>query len=272
MKPSAFDYVRPASLAEAIAAMGGVAAPTPIAGGQSLLVLLRLRLTAVETLLEVGRLPGLLGAAAVQGGVRYGAGCTHAAFEDGAVPDVTGGFMRAVAGVIAYRAVRSMGTIGGSLALADPSADWPVCLLALGAEVLVLGAGGERRVATDEFLVGAFTTALRPGELIAGIEVPALPPGARWGYSKLARKHGAFADSLAACVWPAGGAPRVVLGATTGRPVLLRRTMAALAEGGAMPEGAMAADVADAEPDADAFRRRCHLATLRRALQQAGAG
>jgi hypothetical protein len=70
-------------------------------------------------------------------------------------------------------------------------------------------------------------------------------------------------------VWPKGGTPRVVLGATTGRPVLLRRTMAAWADGDAWPEAAMAADVADAEPDADAFRRRCHVATLRRALQQA---
>jgi carbon-monoxide dehydrogenase medium subunit len=270
VKPSAFEYVRPASLPAAVAALGVASPPTPIAGGQSLLVLLRLRLTAVETLLDVGRLPGLLDATAVPGGMRYGAGCTHAVFEDDAVPDVTAGFMRAVAAGIAYRAVRTMGTIGGSLALADPAADWPVGLLALGAQVVAVETSGERRLAMDDFLVGAFTTALRPGELLAGIEVAALPPGSRWGYNKLARKHGAFADSLAACVWPEGGAPRVALGATTGHPVLLRRTMAALAGGDALSEAAMVADVTDAEPDADAFRRRCHLATVRRALQQAG--
>ncbi len=269
MKPSAFGLVRPRGMADALEALRAGAGAAPLAGGQSLLPLLRLRLTALDTLVEVARLPELAGGTVVERGVRYGAACKHAAFEDGAMPDASLGFMRQVAAGIAYRAIRTMGTIGGSLALADPAADWPAALLALDAVVILLGQAGERRVAMDDFLVGAFTTALEPGELIAAIEVPALPSLSRWGYAKLARKHGAFADSLAACVWPKGGAPRVVLGATTGRPVLLRRTMAAWADGDAWREAAMAADVADAEPDADAFRRRCHMATLRRALQQA---
>ena len=270
MKPSAFTYVRPAALPEAFAALAGDLPPLPIAGGQSLLVLLRLRLTAATGLLDIGRLPGFAGSESCVGGMRYGAGCTHASFEDSVAADITQGFMSHVAAGIAYRAVRSMGTIGGSLALADPAADWPVGLLALGADVVVEGASGQRRLPIDGFLVGAFTTALEPGEMITAIEVRSLPPGSRWGYGKLARKHGAFADSLAACVWPAGGMPTVVLGATTSRPVLLRRTMAALPTSSGLPEAEMAADVVEAEPDADAYRRRCHLATLRKALLQAG--
>lgn len=276
MKPSAFDFVRPAALPEALAALSGPDAGVPLSGGQSLLVLLRLRLTAVERLVDVARLPELAGTARSQGGMRIGAATTHAAIEDGLVPDTSLGLMRHVAAGIAYRAVRNLGTIGGSLALADPSADWPLCLLALDAAVLLRGPGGERlvapagerRIAIDDFLVSAFTTSRATDELITGVVVPDLPAGSRWGYAKLARKHGAFADSLAAVVWPAGAAPRVALGATMTRPVLLRRTQDALAGAGGALDDAMAADVADADPDADSFRRRCHLATIRRAVSQ----
>jgi carbon-monoxide dehydrogenase medium subunit len=267
LKPSAFELVRPGGVAGALAALGAGVGAAPLGGGQSLLPLLRLRLTALHTLVEVGRLPELVGAAVVAGGVRYGAACTHAAFEDGALADASLGFMGRVAAGIAYRAIRTMGTIGGSLALADPAADWPAALLALNAVVILQGQDRERRVAIDDFLMGAFTTALEPGELIAAVEVPALPGLSRWGYAKLARKHGAFADSLAACVWREGGAPRVVLGATTSRAALLGRTMAALAAGRA-GDADILADIAEAEPDADAFRRRCHLATVRRALNE----
>jgi carbon-monoxide dehydrogenase medium subunit len=280
VKPTAFDFERPDALPAALELLAEPAASVPLSGGQSLLVLLRLRLTAPERLVDVARLPELIGATRSAGVMRIGAATTHAAIEDGLVPDTTLGLMRHAASGIAYRAVRNLGTIGGSLALADPSADWPVCLLALDASVRLHGPAGERRVKIDDFLISAFTTALVPGEILTAVQVPDLPEGSRWGYAKLARKHGAFADSLAAAVWPSGGTPRVVLGATTTRPALLRRTQQALvtrqalatqqagAERTAAIEAAMAEDVAEADPDADAYRRRCHLATVRRAVRQ----
>jgi aerobic carbon-monoxide dehydrogenase medium subunit len=267
VKPSTFDFVRPDALAGALDVLAGTSAAVPLSGGQSLLVLLRLRLTAPERLVDVARLPELTGAIQSAGSIRIGAATTHAAIEDGLVPDASLGLMQRVASGIAYRAVRNLGTIGGSLALADPSADWPLCLLALDATVILHGPAGERRVPVDDFLVTAFTTTLAAGEVLTGVNVPDLPAGSRWGYAKLARKHGAFADSLAAVVWPAGGTPRVALGATMTRPVLLRRTQEALAATGQW-ESAAATDVADADPDADTFRRRCHLAIIRRAVRQ----
>jgi aerobic carbon-monoxide dehydrogenase medium subunit len=268
VKPSAFEFVRPATLPDALAMLDDSA--VPLSGGQSLLLLLRLRLTAPETLVDIARLPELAASSLVEGSVRYGAATTHASIEDGLAPDASRGLMRFAASGIAYRAVRNLGTIGGSLALSDPAADWPLCLLALDATLLLQGPDGVRRVGMDAFLVSAFTTALQPGEIITAIDVPVLPEGSRWGYRKLARKHGAFADSLAAAVWPAGGAPRVALGATMRRAVLLRRTMAALDGARDGLDAAMEADVAEADPDADSYRLRCHLATLRKALQEMG--
>jgi carbon-monoxide dehydrogenase medium subunit len=270
MKPSAFDFVRPNTLPAALDMLADPPVSVPLSGGQSLLVLLRLRLTAPERLVDIARLPELTGTTRSAGTMRIGAATTHATIEDGLLPDTTLGLMRHAASGIAYRAVRNLGTIGGSLALADPSADWPVCLLALDASVILHGPAGERSVGVDDFLLSAFTTALAQGEILTAVQVPDLPEGSSWGYAKLARKHGAFADSLAAAVWPAWGTPRVVLGATTTRPTLLRRTQDALAAHAPAPEldAAMAADVADAEPDADAYRRRCHLATIRRAVRQ----
>ena len=267
MKPSAFDFVRPEALPAALALLAGPRAALPLAGGQSLLVLLRLRLTEADLLVDVGRLPELGGAALAGGCARIGAATTHAAIEDGLVPDASRGLMRHVAAGIAYRAVRNLGTIGGSLALADPSADWPLCLLALDAAVVLHGPRGARQVAIDDFLLSAFSTRLAADEILTAIEIPELAAGSRWGYAKLARKHGAFADSLAAVVWPAGGTPRVALGATMGRPVLLPRTQAALPGSDAALDAAMRADIGDADPDADAYRGRCHVATLRQAIR-----
>jgi carbon-monoxide dehydrogenase medium subunit len=268
VKSSAFDFMRPDTLTDAIGVLAGSRPAVPLAGGQSLLVLLRLRLTAAELLVDVARLPELAGAVRYPGGLRIGAATTHAAIEDGLVPDQSLGFMREVASGIAYRAVRNMGTLGGSLALADPSADWPLGLLALDAGVVLHGPGGERELTMDEFLISAFTTRLAPDEIVTAVKAPDLTAGSRWGYAKLARKHGAFADSLAAAVWPAGGSPRVALGATMTRPVLLRRTQDALAAASGTLDEALVADIEQADPDADAFRRRCHLATVRRALRQ----
>ena len=262
MKPAPFDFVRPDSLPKAIGMLAGPDVSVPLSGGQSLLVLLRLRLTAPERLVDVARLPELTGAVRLAAGVRIGAATTHAAIEDRAVGDPSLGLMPQVASGIAYRAVRNLGTIGGSLAMADPSADWPLCLLVLDAAVVLHGPAGERLVQVDHFLVSAFTTTLGVGEIITAVQVPELPPGSRWGYAKLARKHGAFADSLAAVVWPVGGAPRVALGATMTRAVSLPRTQDALAaqwQAGQPDSLDLRRYRRRQSPTRMTYRRRCHL-------------
>jgi carbon-monoxide dehydrogenase medium subunit len=252
VKPSAFTLLRPTGLDATLAALADDNA-TPIAGGQSLLVLLRLRLTAAHTLVDLTN-AGLAHTTETPASVLFGAATTHAMIEDGRVPDPSLGLMPRVAAGIAYRAIRNVGTIGGSLALADPAADWPLCLLALNATIHTACPTGRRQIAIDDVLDTAFTTRLAPGELITAIEVPRLPPGTRWGYQKLARQRGAFADSLAIAIQPPNSPPRIALGATSRRPHILPDITAAA--------------IALADPDADPHKARCHLATAQRALAQ----
>jgi len=214
-------------------------------------------------------LADLKGARAEDGRLVLGAATTHADIEDGSVPDPGNGLMARVAGRIAYRAVRNHGTIGGSLALADPAADWPACLLALGAKVRISGAQGPRTVDIDAFLRGPYSTDLKAGEIITAVDIPSRP-ACRWGAAKVTRKSGAFASSMAIVVTGAGGPARVVLGATSSRPRLLPRLAAALAGGGGSDwDGLVEAEVRAADPDADAYAVRAHAATVRKAVREA---
>src|SRR5205823_4413057 len=126
---------------------------------------------------------------------------------------------------IAYRAVRTRGTFGGSLAHADPSADWVSAIAALGGEIVAEGPGGERRIAAADFFRGPFTTALAEDEVLRAVRVPRLSAAARWGYVKLCRKRGEFAHAMgAAVVDPERGIRRAVVGATGGAPRILADT------------------------------------------------
>ncbi|HZT50334.1 MAG TPA: FAD binding domain-containing protein, partial [Stellaceae bacterium] len=148
MKAPAFDYARPASLGEAIAMLAGAGGEALLmAGGQSLVAMLNLRVASPALVIDIARLPELQGGSEDADGVTLGAAVTHAAIEDGAVPDPSRGLMRRAAEGLAYRAVRNRGTIGGSLALADPAAEWPAVLAALDATAEVQGPAGARRIA-----------------------------------------------------------------------------------------------------------------------------
>ena len=219
MKPAAFDYVRPSTVAEAL----GVLAATPdakvLAGGQTLGPMLNLRLARPAVLVDITRIPELAAVAEDKDAVTIGATVTHAAIEDGRVPDPTGGFLARVARGIAYRAVRTRGTIGGSLAHADPAADWLACLTALRARVVIVGTGGTRQVRLSEFVRGAMETELASAELVTGIRIPRFPPEARFGFHKICRKTGEFADAIAVVVAiPPHAYLAAVVGATGGRP------------------------------------------------------
>ncbi|MGH6814515.1 MAG: FAD binding domain-containing protein, partial [Hyphomicrobiaceae bacterium] len=134
MKPAAFDYARPATVEEAVAMLAATPGAKVLAGGQTLGPMLNLRLVQPAVLIDIARIAELADVEEDAGSVTLGATVTHAAIEDRRVKDPTGGFLAEVARGIAYRAVRTRGTVGGSLAHADPAADWLSCLTALGAE------------------------------------------------------------------------------------------------------------------------------------------
>jgi carbon-monoxide dehydrogenase medium subunit len=193
-----------------------------IAGGQTLGPMLNLRLVQPTLIVDVTRIPELVRIEAGQDAVTLGACITHAAIEDGRVEDPTRGLMRRVASGIAYRAVRTRGTIGGSIAHADPAADWLTTFAALGAEVSIAGANSRRTVSIVDFVRGALDTVLAPAEIIDGIRLPRLSTRARTGYYKLCRKTGEFAEAIGAVVHdPDRNVFRAVIGATPGRPIVI---------------------------------------------------
>ncbi|QIB35364.1 FAD binding domain-containing protein [Ancylobacter pratisalsi] len=221
MKAARFDYERPENIAAALSALGR-GGSKPLSGGQSLGPMLNLRLARPPLLVDVGRLPELRRVEERADGILFGAGITHAEFEDGAVPDPTPGFLARIARGIAYRAVRNRGTMGGSLAHADPAADWPATLATLGAIVHLIAPTGQREMSVRDFIVGAFETALAPDEIVAGIFIPRCTPQARFGYRKSCRKVGEFAEAMCAVLAdPARGVHRLVIGATEARQIVV---------------------------------------------------
>lgn len=241
-----------------------------LGGGQSLGPMLNLRLARPARLVQLNRIAALQQVTSSATSVCYGAMLRHADFEDGRVEDGCGGMLRYVASGIAYRAVRNLGTLGGSLAHADPAADWMSCMMALNATLLTCTESEQRRHAAEGFMQAAFTTRLQAGEMIVAIEVPRLSAAARWGYAKFCRKSGEFSEATAAVVAdPPRAYARVVLGAVDGPPLLLEGLADRLAEAG------VAAALADSDAQVNACtsglaesRRQLCRAMVRRALAQ----
>lgn len=198
MKPAKFAYMHAASVDEALSALGEYGGEAKlISGGQSLGPLLNMRLSQPAVLIDIHRVEELREASASHGAVTYGAAVRHADVEDERVPDASRGLMTAAARGIGYRAIRNRGTLGGSLAHADASAEWPLVLSALHATAHVVSVDGSRTVPVDSFVTGFFTSALSDNELLHSIEVSRLPGNSTWGLSKFTRKVGEFAESLA---------------------------------------------------------------------------
>jgi carbon-monoxide dehydrogenase medium subunit len=228
VKPAAFTYARPQSWSEALQLVAAGARPG--AGTQSLGPLLNFRLAQPDTIADLRHLPDYAGVALAGDWLRIGAGTTHAAIEDGAVPGRVGEIMAGVARRIAYRPVRNRGTIGGSLAHADPAADWVAVLPTLGGTAVALGPRGERPIALAGFVTGIFETALAPDELLRAVEVPVLPAAARWGHWKFCRKVGEFSKATACVLQVPGEAPRAVLAALDGPPLVVADASALFAD------------------------------------------
>jgi aerobic carbon-monoxide dehydrogenase medium subunit len=234
MKPVAFDYQRPATLAEALQMLSEDPNAKVLAGGQTLAPLLNLRLVRPSRLIDITRIPELSLAALDGDGTIIGACVTHAAIEDARFADPTGGFLTEVARGIAFRAVRNRGTIGGSLVHADPAADWLAACLALSAEVVVANASGQHRLPLSRFVVGAMTNALTHAEMLTGVRIKKMSQGCRTGFAKLCRKTGEFAEAIAAIVDnpDQSKSTLVIGGAALGKPVVIEN---GLTEGFPMP-------------------------------------
>ncbi|HKR71219.1 MAG TPA: FAD binding domain-containing protein [Streptosporangiaceae bacterium] len=181
MIPAKFDYVKPGSVDEALRALadGGEDAKV-IAGGQSLLPLLRLRLAYLDLLVDVGGLDELHGVTDAGNDLLIGASTTHYQLVHDPLIAAHCGVIAEAAAMVADPAVRHRGTFGGSLAHGDPAGDLPAVAVALGATMIARGPGGERDIAASDFFVDYLTTALQPGEILTGVRVPKL--GGEWGY------------------------------------------------------------------------------------------
>jgi aerobic carbon-monoxide dehydrogenase medium subunit len=273
MKPAPFSYSRPKSLGEAVelVAQSGARA---LAGGQSLVPMLNLRLAPVARLIDLGGLAELRSVRNGGGSIIYGAMIAHAAFEDGDVPEASNGLIPFIAGQFAFRAVRNRGTIGGALALADPAADWLTTVVALEARLHLIGAAGRRVVAAEEFVLGPYLTALGEGELIEAIEVPKRATTERWGHAKVAMKVGEYAESMAIGLMDRkAGRARLVLGAADGAPILFPEIDQRALGGAASDElrHAVRHALLAADRDFTPAKLAMHTTTLLRAMAQAAA-
>ncbi len=274
MKSGAFEYVRPRSLTEALGILAEADGEAQLmAGGQSLVAMMNLRVASPALVIDIGRLGELREVSEDADSVSLGACVTHAAIEDGTVPDASRGLMAKAASLLAYRAIRIRGTIGGSLALADPAAEWPTVLTALGAQAILHSGSGRRTVAAGAFVTGIYQTGIAPGEIIEIIRIPKLSPASRWGYVKFCRKTGEFANALAAVVRdPERSYACAVLGAANGAPIVLARTSALVAAGRTAPEEfdrAIADDLAQAgDRHFDDFQLELYAVVAARAVAQ----
>jgi carbon-monoxide dehydrogenase medium subunit len=273
MKPAPFEYHRPASLAETFDLLDRYGDDGRLlAGGQSLVPALNLRLAAPRAVIDINRIPDLDAIRVTAARLVIGALARQEVLERSPLVREHAPLIASALPHVGHSAIRARGTIGGSLALADPAAELPACVVALGATIRVGRRGGTRDIAADEFFRGIYTTALGPGEIVTEILVPRPAAGWRWGFDELARRHGDFAlAGLAAGARVESGVvaeTRLVFFGVGSRPVRARRAEVALAGRRADAEALAAAGRAldgDLDPPGDvhgspALRR--HLARV----------
>lgn len=194
MKAAAFDYVKPTSIDEVISLLQEYGDDARLlAGGQTLMATLNMRLSEPELLIDITGIKSMRGIRVQGDALRIGALVTHTEIETNKLVERSAPILKAAAPHIAHRAIRNQGTWGGSIAYADPAAEWPTCLLALGGQVVAQGPNGERRIDVDAFFTGLYSTALQPDELLIACEVPLAGADHWFGFSELARRHGDYA-------------------------------------------------------------------------------
>ncbi|MBU3632412.1 xanthine dehydrogenase family protein subunit M [Polynucleobacter sp. AP-Feld-500C-C5] len=207
MKAAAFDYVKPKALSDALSLLeqGGDDARL-IAGGQTLLATLNMRLSEPSILIDITDVAELKGISVVGDKLRIGALVTHTEIEDSALVAKHAPLLKAAAPHIAHRAIRNLGTWGGSLAYGDPAAEWPACSLTLQATMVIHGPSGERKIAAKDFFIDLYTTSLEPDEILVATEIPLATSNQVFYFHELARRHGDYAVAgLAAVAEKQGG-------------------------------------------------------------------
>jgi len=266
MKPVSFDHERPETLADAVALLKNADGEAKvIAGGQSLGPMMNMRLAKPSLLVDITHIPELTQVTDTGDKLVFGACITHSQIEDGRVADASNNMMTTVAAGIAYRAVRNLGTIGGSLVHADPAADWIITLILLGAEVEAIGPKGNRRISLEDFMNAAFDTNLNDDEILVSIHVPKLSTDARWGYYKFCRKTGEFPEGMSAVlINKERNINRVVIGATDSRPMVVSDASNLIADSNLAATTINNSDLTD-----DKYLMQIHSVCLKRAIEQA---
>jgi aerobic carbon-monoxide dehydrogenase medium subunit len=219
MKSPPFSYIKAQSLAHLFSAMAEYGDDLRIlAGGQTLLASLNMRLSEPQLLIDIRGLSELKGIIVQNGMLRIGALATHTEIESSALVAQHSPMLAQAVPHIAHRAIRNLGTLGGSIAYADPAAEWPVCALALNAMIILKSAKGERKVSADDFFQGLYTTDMREDEIVIACEFPVIQVQQTHDFSELARRHGDYAVAgLAVCSEP--GNHRIAFLGIADRPI-----------------------------------------------------
>ena len=285
MKPAPFTYLRPSSLDDALHLLAEHGSDAkPLAGGQSLVPAMNFRLAQPAVLVDLNPIAALAGVQPHDdGSLRIGAMTRHRTVELSPIVARLAPMLTATMPFVAHVPIRTRGTLGGSLAHADPAAELPAVMLALDARIGVRSRAGARSIAAADFFLGLFTTALAADEILMDVTVPALAPGCGWAIDEVARRHGDFALAGAAAVValdPAGrvGTVRIGLFALHDRAVRASHAEQALHGNAPTPEviasAAAAAAAHDVDPAADVhassvYRRHLAQVVVRRVLARA---
>jgi CO/xanthine dehydrogenase FAD-binding subunit len=263
VKPAPFEYVVPRSLDEALGALGEDA--KALAGGQSLVPLLNFRLARPERIVDLNGVDELSYVRRSEGTLRIGALTRQATLERSRLVAAHWPLLTRAVKLVAHPAIRNRGTVGGSVAHADPAAELPVAMCAVDARFHVRSRDGERTIAATDFFQAPLMTALEPDELLVEIEVPAPPPGARAAFAEHARTHGDFALAGAAVVRAGREHAAIALLGAGPTPLRVPDAEAAVRRGASAAD---AARIAGAELDDD-YRRALTTELVRRALEEA---
>ncbi|MBR0791665.1 xanthine dehydrogenase family protein subunit M [Bradyrhizobium manausense] len=273
MKARAFSYFRAATIDQALDAHARVGDDARyVAGGQSLVPALSLRLQAPRLLIDITHIDELRGVRREGGYLRIGALTRHCEMLSEPLIAEFAPLLHAAAPFVAHPAIRNRGTFGGSVALADPASEFPAMTLALDAEIEIVGTAGIRRVKADEFFLDLFETALQPGELITAVYVPLFRTGQRFAFDELARRRGDYAlvgcGMLATCIGDHIKEIRISFFSVGNIPMRVKGAEAALigsnldAERIAAAQAALEGDLAPPESDEVPPAMRLHLARV----------
>jgi len=284
VKPPRFEYHAPATVDEALDLLTRYRGEAKLlAGGQSLMPLLNFRLSRPAALIDLNAIPGLAHIAENDGGIRIGAMTRQRAIEFSPIVRRRLPLLAEATGLVGHLPIRTRGTIGGSLAHADPSAEYPAVLAALEGEAIVRGPRGERALAAGELFASYLTTRLEPDEILVEVRLPATPAGAGFAFEEFSRRHGDFAIVGIACllVGAGGGCARARLATAGAGPVPTRlRAAEEILERAGLGEAAIeaaahrAAELVAPEDDlhaSAAYRRHLTRVLTGRAVRRAAA-